>query len=256
MPEENAKSEQLLTDELLKIQSGLAGIADLYKSMDEAKRLVERATSDLKSRADDQWGITQKQLVSVNDALVAISHSAKSSESLASSLTDLAGQISAVDFPSRLASIESATSAQTQHISAISLACADLKEQAELVRADFIKLRDSTAGSVHDLAGKVDGSLSTLGALSALTRDLAVKVESTNTAISTLASSLSTLQSLLFRELESTRKAIEQSDSSTKVALGAITEELRRMKSRFSLFGVGVVLNTILMVAVLWKVLR
>jgi hypothetical protein len=256
MPDENPKTESVLTDELLKLQAHLEGIEDLHQSMNEAKRLVELAASELKTRADDQWGITQRQLESLKGALEAIEQSAKSSTSLASSLGELAGQISAVDFPARLNAIESVTADQARQVADIRSICADLKDQAESVRADFAKLRDSTESSVGDLAAKVGSSLNALNSLLALARDLATKVESTNVAISTLASSISTLQSQLFRELASVRKEIEQSDSSTKSSFGLLTQKISNLKKWVTLVGLGVLLNAVLIGAVLWKVFR
>lgn len=256
MPYVNPKTENVLTDELLKLEAHLGGVADLYKSMSEAKRLVELAASELKTRADDQWGITQKQLVSLTGALEAIEQSAKSSTSLASSLGELAGQISAVDFPARLNAIESVTSDQARRVAEIRSACADLMDQAESLRNDFMKLRESTEGAVRDLGLQVGGSVDALQSLSVLARDLATKIESMNAAISTLASSVSTLQSQLFRELDSVRKDIEQSDANTKSNFGLITQEIGKLKSRITLVVLGVLLNAVLISAVLWKVFR
>lgn len=254
MPDTTSITEYVLTDELLKLQTDLGEIEDLYKSMSEAKLLVESATAELRTRADDQWGITQKQLLALSDAIGAIEQSAKASKNLASAVGELAAYIIAVDFPARLKAIESFASEQAGQVENIASVCANLSTQAEAVRTDFADLRESTKSSVSDLGAKISSSENVLNELSSLARDLAVKVESINAAISTLASTISTLQSQLFRAIDTLQENVLRIDSTAKSGFDGIRQDIGKLKKQITLVGIGVLLNAVLVGAVLWKV--
>jgi chromosome segregation ATPase len=218
-----------LTHALLKLESELTEFGNLYKSLDEAKAAVHGATEDLKRRADDQWGLTQMQLSTLQQALISIQEVASESKSLTGSLVKVATEISNVDFPSRLNSIGVAL----DELSVVSQESRDKLIVSNIeVRECFESLRKDLAPIATDIPAEVaangrqivelQGSISVSSAkllktLEGVYRTLGGKldqlegrVDATNQSIGVQASAISTLQAATVRDLESIRKEVIQ----------------------------------------------
>lgn len=218
-----------LTHALLKLESELNDFGNLYKSLDQAKAAVQKATQDLTKRADDQWGVTQSQLATLQQALTSIQQVAIESTSLSASLVKVVTEISSVDFPRKLSRIEEALEAQLvtsqETREKLILSYAEIRVNFESLERDLAPIAANIPAQVAangkqilELQERLSvTSAKLLKTLEGVYRNLIGKLEqlqgfvdATNQSIGVQASAISTLQAATVRDLESIRKEVSQ----------------------------------------------
>ena len=263
-----------LTHALLKLESELTDFGNLYNSLDQAKAAVQEATQDLKRRADDQWGITQSQLSTLQQALTSIQQVAIESTSLSASLGKVVTEISSVDFPSRLNRIEEVlqaqlvTSQETREKIILSYEeirgnfaslekdlapiAADIPTQVAANGKQILELQESVSVTSAKLLKTLEGVYRSLGGK---LEQLEGRVDATNQSIGVQASAISTLQTATVRDLESIRKEVIQCAGAVQEGTVSNVLSHERLKKQILYIQLVVFANIGLAGLLVWKLM-
>ncbi len=261
----------VLSDALLQLQGELDSYKDLYQALEEAKEKIASAESLLKSRAEDQWKANQAQLDSMSRAVTAIDVAAGQSKQLAESLIAVADGVNRVNFPDRLDRIDQSVAGQLAGFN-------DFQTSQATRHAETLTRYEELSMELGPIANDLPDRVMSLGEalaaqkiqlaelekmiaqkLSELTNEirtstiqLAARHDSANLTLSTLATTLHSLQTATGREFGFVHTEIKQCSSDVAKGFTSSSEVLTRITRRISLHSAATVFNTVLLIAVLW----